>query len=32
MPTGRESQRVAFDVFCAVGYRAAKPRLWRAEA
>jgi Transposase, Mutator family len=24
--------RVAFDVFCAVGYRAGKPRLWRAEA
>lgn len=23
---------VAFDVFCAVGYRAAKPRLWHAEA
>ena len=23
---------VAFDVFCAVGYRAGKPRLWRAEA
>lgn len=24
--------RVAFNVFCAVGYRAGKPRLWRAEA
>lgn len=24
--------RVAFDVFCAVGYQAGKPRLWRAEA
>lgn len=24
--------RVAFDVFCAVGYRAAKPLLWRSEA
>ncbi len=24
--------RVAFDVFCAVGYRAGKPRLWRAAA
>ncbi|MBA3261208.1 MAG: transposase [Thermoleophilaceae bacterium] len=24
--------RVAFDVFCAVGYRAGKPRLWRAQA
>lgn len=24
--------RVAFDVFCAVGYRAGKPKLWRAEA
>jgi hypothetical protein len=24
--------RVAFDVFCAVGYVAGKPRLWRAEA
>jgi hypothetical protein len=24
--------RVAFDVFCAVGYRGGKPRLWRAEA
>lgn len=24
--------RVAFDVFCAVGYRAGTPRLWRAEA
>jgi len=24
--------RVAFDVFCAVGYRAGKPRLWHAEA
>ena len=24
--------RVAFDVFCAVGYHAGKPRLWRAEA
>jgi hypothetical protein len=24
--------RVAFDVFCAVGYRAARPLLWRAEA
>jgi len=24
--------RVAFDVFCAVGYLAGKPRLWRAEA
>jgi hypothetical protein len=24
--------RVAFDVFCAVGYRAAAPKLWRAEA
>jgi hypothetical protein len=24
--------RVAFDVFCAVGYRAGSPRLWRAEA
>jgi hypothetical protein len=24
--------RVAFDVFCAVGYRAGKPLLWRAEA
>lgn len=24
--------RVAFDVFCAVGYRAGRPRLWRAEA
>lgn len=24
--------RVAFDVFCAVGYRAGKPRLWRTEA
>jgi hypothetical protein len=24
--------RVAFDVFCAVGYCAGKPRLWRAEA
>lgn len=24
--------RVAFDVFCAVGYRAGKPRLWRVEA
>jgi hypothetical protein len=23
---------VAFDVFCAVGYRASKPRLWHAEA
>jgi hypothetical protein len=23
---------VAFDVFCAVGYRAGKPRLWQAEA
>ena len=23
---------VAFDVFCAVGYRAGKPRLWHAEA
>lgn len=23
---------VAFDVFCAVGYRAGKPRLWRSEA
>jgi len=24
--------RVAFDVFCAVGYCAGRPRLWRAEA
>jgi hypothetical protein len=24
--------RVAFDVFCAVGYRAGKPQLWHAEA
>jgi hypothetical protein len=24
--------RVALDVFCAVGYRAGKPRLWHAEA
>jgi hypothetical protein len=24
--------RVAFDVFCAVGYRAGKPKLWRVEA
>jgi hypothetical protein len=24
--------KVAFDVLCAVGYRAGKPRLWRAEA
>lgn len=24
--------RVAFDVFCAVGYRAGKPLLWRTEA
>jgi hypothetical protein len=24
--------RVAFDVFCAGGYRAGKPRLWHAEA
>jgi hypothetical protein len=24
--------RVAFDVFCAVGYVAGRPRLWRAEA
>ncbi len=24
--------RVAFDVFCAVGYQAGKPKLWRAEA
>jgi len=24
--------RVAFDVFCAVGYQAGKPRLWRAQA
>lgn len=24
--------RVAFDVFCAVGYRAGKPKLWHAEA
>src|SRR5450830_470956 len=24
--------RVAFDVFCAVGYWAGRPRLWRAEA
>lgn len=24
--------RVAFDVLCAVGYRAGKPRLWHAEA
>jgi hypothetical protein len=24
--------RVAFDVFCAVGFLAGKPRLWRAEA
>ncbi len=24
--------QVAFDVFCAVGYRAGKPKLWRAEA
>ena len=24
--------KVAFDVFCAVGYRAGRPRLWRAEA
>ena len=24
--------RVAFDVFCAVGYRAGRPRLWCAEA
>jgi hypothetical protein len=24
--------RVAFDVFCAVGYRAGRPLLWRAEA
>jgi hypothetical protein len=24
--------RVAFDVFCAVGYVAGKPRLWRTEA
>jgi hypothetical protein len=24
--------RVVFDVFCAVGYRAGVPRLWRAEA
>ena len=24
--------RVAFDAFCAVGYAAGKPRLWRAEA
>jgi hypothetical protein len=24
--------RVAFDVFCAVGYQAGKPRLWRTEA
>jgi hypothetical protein len=24
--------RVAFDVFCAVGYQAGKPRLWRMEA
>jgi hypothetical protein len=23
---------VAFDVFCAVGYRSGRPRLWRAEA
>ena len=32
--TGRRipAGRVAFDVFCAVGYRAGKPRLWRAEA
>ena len=26
------ASRVAFDVFCAVGYRAGKPRLWHAEA
>jgi hypothetical protein len=24
--------RVAFDLFCAVGYQAGKPRLWRVEA
>ena len=24
--------RVAFDVFCAVGYQAGKPKLWHAEA
>jgi hypothetical protein len=24
--------RVAFDIFCAVGYQAGKPRLWHAEA
>jgi hypothetical protein len=24
--------RVTFDVFCAVGYRAGRPRLWQAEA
>jgi hypothetical protein len=24
--------RVAFDVFCAVGYRAGRPRIWRLEA
>jgi hypothetical protein len=24
--------RVAFDVFCAAGYRAGRPRLWHAEA
>jgi hypothetical protein len=27
-----QAGRVAFDVFCAVGYRAGAPRLWRAEA
>jgi hypothetical protein len=33
-PGGRRipAGRVAFDVFCAVGYRASKPLLWRAEA
>jgi hypothetical protein len=33
-PSGRRipAGHVAFDVFCAVGYRAGKPRLWRAEA
>jgi hypothetical protein len=29
---GIPAGRVAFDVFCAVGYRAGKPRLWHLEA
>ncbi|MDQ3587093.1 MAG: transposase [Actinomycetota bacterium] len=32
MGVGIPGGRVAFDVFCAVGYRAGKARLWHAEA